>query len=66
MANDIGTSSSEEMKFKAMEERFNSMQSQIQALITAIGNTKDQNQVNNMAKKLYDSGMLNVTSASLH
>ena len=48
----------EETKFKAMEERFNSMQSQIQALIAAIGNTKDQNQVNNMAKTLYNSGIL--------
>jgi hypothetical protein len=48
----------EEMKYKAMEERFNSMQSQIQALIAAIGNTKDQNQLNNMARTLYTSGLL--------
>jgi hypothetical protein len=40
------------------------MQSQIQALIAAIGNTKDQNQVNNMAKTLYDFGMLNITPQS--
>jgi hypothetical protein len=40
------------------------MQSQIQTLIAAIGNTKDQNQVNNMAKTLYDSDILNITSDS--
>ena len=54
----------EEIKFKAMEERFNSMQSQIQTLITAIGNTKDQNQVNNMAKALYQSGIINMSKAN--
>jgi hypothetical protein len=47
-----------EDKLAIMEERFNSMQSQIQTLIAAIGNTKDQTQVNNMAKTLYDSGIL--------
>ena len=53
----------EEIKFKAMEERFNSMQSQIQTLIAVIGNTKDQNQVNNMAKTLYASGLLKASEA---
>ena len=47
-----------EDKLAIMEERFNTMQSQIQA----IGNTKDQNQVNNMAKTLYGSGILNVAA----
>jgi integrase len=45
-------------EMKSMEQRVNTMQSQIQALIIAIGNTKDQNQVNNMAKTLYNSGIL--------
>jgi integrase/recombinase XerD len=53
----------EEIKFKVMEERFNSMQSQIQALIAAIGNTKDQNQLNNMARTLYTSGLLKASEA---
>jgi hypothetical protein len=52
----------EEIKFKAMEERFNSMQSQIQTLIAAIGNTKDQNQVNTMAHTLYKSGILSISN----
>jgi FtsZ-binding cell division protein ZapB len=52
-------------EMNSMKQQLDAMQSQIQALISSIGNTKDQNQVNNMAKKLYDSGMLNITSASL-
>jgi hypothetical protein len=44
-----------------MKEQFNSMQYQIQTLIAAIGNTKDQTQVNNMARTLYQSGILNMT-----
>jgi integrase len=51
-----------EDKLAIMEERFNSMESRIQTLIAAIGNTKDQNQVNNMAKTLYTSGILNVSN----
>jgi hypothetical protein len=43
-----------------MKEQFNAMQSQIQTLIAAISNIKDQNQVNNMAKTLYTSGILNM------
>jgi hypothetical protein len=56
----------EDIKFKTMEERFNAMQSQIQALIAAIGNTKDQNQVNTMAQTLYKSGILNVADVTKH
>jgi methyl-accepting chemotaxis protein len=48
----------EEMKL--MKQQLNTMQSQIQTLIATIGNTKDQTQVNNVAKTLYDSGILNV------
>jgi integrase len=55
-----------EDKLAIMEQRFNAMQSQIQALIAAIGNTKDQSQVNNMAKTLYQSGILNVTEITKH
>lgn len=42
-----------------MEERFNSMQSQLQTLITALASIKDQNQVNQAAQMLYKSGILN-------
>ena len=60
----LESQSKKEDELKVMKEQFNTMQSQIQALIAVIGNTKDQNQVNNMAKTLYDSGILNMTSAS--
>jgi len=51
-------------EMKSMKQQLDTMQSQIQTLISSIGNTKDQAQVNNMAKTLYDSGILNTTSAS--
>jgi hypothetical protein len=41
----LESQSKKEDELKVMKEQFNIMQSQIQALITAIGNTKDQNQV---------------------
>jgi hypothetical protein len=44
-----------------MKEQFNSMQSQFQALITAIETIKDQNQVDILAKTLYNSGILTNT-----
>ena len=47
-----------------MKEQFNSMQSQFQALITAIGSIKDQKQVDTMAKTLYNSGILTNTVSS--
>jgi hypothetical protein len=55
----LESQSKKEDELKVMKEQFNAMQSQIQTLIAAIGNTKDQNQVNNMAKALYNSGILN-------
>jgi integrase/recombinase XerD len=55
----LESQSKKEDELKVMKEQFNAMQSQIQTLIAAIGNTKDQTQVNNMAKTLYDSGILN-------
>jgi hypothetical protein len=48
----------EEIKFQAMEERFNSMQSQIQSLMSAFSTMKEQPQVDSMAKTLYSSGIL--------
>jgi integrase/recombinase XerD len=49
----------EDIKFRAMEERFNNMQSQLQTLITALGSMQDQNQINQTAQMLYKSGILN-------
>jgi integrase len=50
-----------EDKLTVMEKQFNTMQSQLQALITALGSIKDQNQVNQTAQMLYKSGILNNT-----
>ena len=47
-------------KLDVMEERFNHMQSQLQNLITALGTLKDQNQINQTAQMLYESGILNL------
>jgi integrase/recombinase XerD len=57
----LESQSKKEDELKVMKEQFNTMQSQIQTLIAAIGNTKDQIQVNTMAQTLYKSGILNVT-----
>ena len=48
-------------KDKEMEDirsRFDTMQSQMQALMSSLGNIKEQNQVDQMAKTLYCVGML--------
>jgi integrase len=50
-------------EMKSMKQQIDTMQSQIQALIESIGNTKDQNQVNAMAQTLYKSGILDVSSS---
>jgi integrase len=51
-------------EMKSMKQQIDTMESQIQALIAAIGNTKDQTQVNNMAKTLYQSGIINMSKAN--
>ena len=43
-----------------MKQQFNTMQSQLQALIAALGSAKDQNQVNHTAEMLYKAGILNL------
>ena len=48
----------EDMKFRAIEERFNNMQSMLESLITALSETGDQQQFNLMAEKLVTSGVL--------
>jgi len=45
-----------EDKFSIMEERFNSMQSQMQRLITALG-SMDQSTKNTFAKQLFENGV---------
>jgi hypothetical protein len=61
----LESQSKKEDELKVMKEQFNAMQSQIQALIAAISNTKDQNQVDNMAKALYNSGILKNSSGTI-
>jgi integrase len=50
-----------EDKLSSMEKQFNIMQSQLQTLITSLGNIRDQNEVNQTAQILYKSGILNNT-----
>ena len=45
-----------EDKLNVMEEQFNSMQSQMQSLIAALGNM-DQSTKNTFAKQLFSSGI---------
>jgi integrase len=47
-----------EDKLALMEERFNTMQSQMQTLITALGDINDQRQINKTTQMLYKSGIL--------
>ena len=48
-------------EMKTMKEQVNTMQSQLQILISTLGSIKDQNQVNQTAQMLYKSGILNNT-----
>jgi hypothetical protein len=47
-----------EDRLTTIENQFNTMQSQIQSLLSSLGSIKVQNQVNQMAKTLYNSGIL--------
>jgi hypothetical protein len=47
-----------EDRLATIENQFNSMQSQIQSLLSSLGSAQDQNQVNQMAKTLYNSEIL--------
>jgi integrase/recombinase XerD len=48
-----------EDRLTTIENQFNTMQSQIQSLLSSLGTIQDQNQVNQMAKTLYNSKILN-------
>jgi hypothetical protein len=57
----------EEQKMKddrlaIVEEQFSIMQSQMQSLLSSLGSMQDQNQVNQMAKTLYNSKILKTSS----
>jgi hypothetical protein len=45
-------------KLAVMEEQFNTMQSQLQTLLVAVTNMKDQKKVNAFSKTLFDTGIL--------
>jgi hypothetical protein len=47
-----------EDKISAIEKTLEIQSSQLRALISALGNIKDQNQINQMAQTMYISGIL--------
>jgi flagellar capping protein FliD len=47
-----------EDRLTIIEKQFNTMQSQIQSLLSSLGSIQDQNQVNQMAKTLYNSRII--------
>jgi integrase len=49
-----------EGKLKTVEDKLNTMASQMQALVSAFSNITDQKQVDSMAQALYNSGILRV------
>jgi hypothetical protein len=48
----------DDMKFQAMEERLNNMQSMVDKLISGLANATDQQQANTLAQSLFSSGAL--------
>jgi integrase len=53
-----------EDELKDMKKQFNMIQSQLQTLISTLGNIKDQQEVDNMAQALYNSGILKVPTVT--
>jgi acetamidase/formamidase len=47
-----------EDKLAVMEDKFNTMQSQMQALITTLSSLNDQSQLNQLAQIMFKSGVL--------
>ena len=47
-------------KINLIEKQLEAQSNQLKALISALGNINDQNQVNHMAQTLYSSGILNI------
>jgi integrase/recombinase XerD len=52
-----------EDKITTIEKTLELQSSQIKALISALGNIKDQNQINQMARTMYSSGILKENKA---
>lgn len=46
-------------EIEEMKSKFDSMHSQMQSLISSLGNIQDQSQINQMAKTLYNTKILN-------
>ena len=55
----------EDMKFQAIEEKFNNMQLMLEKLITGLSKTTDQHQLNSIARSLYSSGVLEISREQL-
>jgi hypothetical protein len=55
----LESQSKKEDELKVMKEQFNAMQSQMQTLISTLAAIKDQNQIDQTARLLYKSGILN-------
>ena len=53
-----------EDRLTAIENQFNTMQSQIQSLLSSLGTIKDQNQVNQIAQTLFKSRILKTSPSS--
>ena len=51
-------------KINLIEKQLEVQNNQLKALISALENINDQNQVKQMAQTLYSSGILNVSSSS--
>ncbi len=52
----------EDIRFYAMEERFNNMQSMLERLVAGLSKTTDQQLANTIAQSLFSSGMLKPVS----
>jgi integrase len=57
----LETQKQKEDELSTMKQQFNTMQSQLQALIAALGSVKDQNHINHTAEMLYKAGILNLS-----
>jgi hypothetical protein len=53
-----------EDRLTTIENQFNTMQSQIQSLLSSLGTIKDQNQVNQIAQTLFKSRILKTSPSS--
>jgi len=47
-----------------IEKQLEVQNNQLKALISTLGNFKNQNRINDMAQTLFNSGILNVSSSS--